>query len=103
MSEDAELEVLLSLDGSIYETAEGFVVEFSARRTMRTAGQPHGISYALIFRPKDGKPYVRFDNAHAIDRPGGRFVKGPVAYDHWHRTEADPRTAIRFHDSHAAP
>jgi hypothetical protein len=33
MAEDAELELLLSLDGTSYEAAEGYVVEFSARRT----------------------------------------------------------------------
>ena len=35
--------------------------------------RPHGLSYAFVFRPKDGEPYVRFDNAHAVDRPGGRL------------------------------
>jgi hypothetical protein len=90
MNEDAELEVLLSLDGRSYEAAEGYVVEFVVQRTEKTSERPHGINYALVFRPKDGTPYVRFDNAHAVERPGGRFVRGPEAYDHWHRTETDP-------------
>jgi uncharacterized protein DUF6516 len=89
MDEEAELEVLLSLDGQSYEAAAGYLVEFVARRTEKTAARPHGISYALVFRPKDGEPYVRFDNAHAVERPGGRFVKGSEAHDHWHRTETD--------------
>ncbi len=63
MDEDVELEVLLSLDGASYEAAAGYFVEFIARRTDKTAERPHGVSYALIFRPKDGEPYVRFDNA----------------------------------------
>ena len=61
-----------------------------ARRTDKTPERPHGISYALVFRPKDGEPYVRFDNAHAIVRPGGKFVKASKAHDHWHWTENDP-------------
>jgi hypothetical protein len=96
MDGDAELEVLLSLDGQSYEAAAGYVVEFVVRRTERTAARPHGISYALVFRPKDGEPYVRFDNAHAVERPGGRFMKGPEAYDHWHRTETDQGRPYAF-------
>jgi hypothetical protein len=89
MSEDAELELLLSLDGASYEAAEGYVVEFKVQRTNLTATRPHGIVYALIFRPRGGKPYVRFDNAHGVEWPGGKYVKAPVAYDHWHHTEDD--------------
>lgn len=96
MKGDSELELLLSLDGASYEAAEGYVVEFAARRTDRTAERPQGISYALIFRPKEGKPYVRFDNSHAVGRPGGRYVKAPEAYDHWHRTERDPGRPYAF-------
>jgi hypothetical protein len=96
MKADAELEVLLSLDGANYEAAPGYVVEFMARRTDKTAERPHGISYALVFRPKDGGPSVRFDNAHAVARPGGRYAKGATAYDHWHRTENDPGRPYSF-------
>ena len=96
MREEAELELLLSLDGASYEAAAGYVVEFMARRTERTPQRPHGISYALVFRPKDGEPYVRFDNAHAVEWPGGRFVTAPEAYDHWHRTEHDPGRPYAF-------
>jgi hypothetical protein len=96
MSKEAELEILLSLNGASYEAARGYVVEFVVERTEKSAVRPHGISYALVFRPKGGEPYVRFDNAHAVDRPGGRYVKGPRAYDHWHRTETDPRRPYAF-------
>jgi hypothetical protein len=75
MEEEAELEVLLSLDGQSFEAAGGYVVEFSVKRTRRTSQRPHGIRYALVFRPASGEPFVRFDNAHGIERPGGRFVK----------------------------
>jgi hypothetical protein len=96
MNEDEELELLLSLDGASFEAAKGYVVEFVGRRTDTTPERPHGISYALVFRPKDGEPYIRFDNAHAIVRPGGRFVKADRAYDHWHRTENDPGRPYSF-------
>ena len=94
--EDAELELLLSLDGGSYEAAPGYVVEFVVRRTAKSPARPHGISYSLVFRPKGGKPYVRFDNAHRVTRSGGRFVKRPAAHDHWHRTETDPGRPYAF-------
>jgi hypothetical protein len=43
-----------------------------------------------------GEPFVRFDNAHAVERPGGRFVKADPAYDHWHRDERDPGRPYAF-------
>jgi hypothetical protein len=94
--DDFEIEALLSLDGASFEAAEGYVVEFMARRTDATEERPHGLSYALVFRPLDGEPYVRFDNAHAVERPGGRYVKATRAYDHWHRTEGDPGRPYAF-------
>jgi hypothetical protein len=94
--EDTELELLLSLDGRSYEAAAGYMVEFLVRRTAKTAARPHGISYSLVFRPKGGKPHVRFDNAHRPGRTGGRFAKRPAAHDHWHRTETDPGRPYAF-------
>src|SRR5262249_34156472 len=96
MSEEAELELLPSLDGASYEAAAGYVVEFSARRTEQTPQRPHRLSYALVFRPKDGKPHVGLHNAHAVGRPGSRFVPPPAADDHWHRTEDDPDRPYTF-------
>jgi Family of unknown function (DUF6516) len=91
-----KLEVLLSLDGQSFEAASGYVVEFIVRRTQRTPQRPHGISYALVFRPAAGEPFVRFDNAHGIKRPGGRFVKTSETFDHWHRGENDPGRPYPF-------
>ena len=96
MEEHAELELLLSLDGASFEAAEGYVVEFMARRTNPTSARPHGLSYALVFRPENGEPLVRFDNAHAVERPGGRFVKASEAHDHWHRTASDTGRPYAF-------
>lgn len=89
MSEDSELEILLSLDGARFEAANRYVVEFMARRTDPTPQRPHGLSYSLVFRPDGGEPDVKFDNAHAVDRPGGKYVKTSRAHDHWHRSVGD--------------
>jgi len=96
MNEDTELALLLSLDGASFEAADGYVVEFKAQRTNPTPMRPHGIIYAFVFRPNDGKPYVRFDNAHGVEWLGGKFVKAPVAYDHWHHTEDDEGRPYTF-------
>jgi Family of unknown function (DUF6516) len=96
MEDEEELKLLLSFDGVSYEATDGYVVEFTVKRTIRTAERPHGISYALVFRPVHGQPFVRFDNAHATARPGGRFVKASPAYDHWHRDEHDPGRPYPF-------
>ena len=91
-----ELEVLLSFDGVSHELLPVNAVEFVVERTAKTAERPHGVSYALVFRPIEGEPYVRFDNAHAAERPGGRFVKASPAHDHWHRDENDPGRPYTF-------
>jgi Family of unknown function (DUF6516) len=96
MRDELELELLLSFDGASYQASEGYVVEFTARRTDITAERPHGISYALVFRPANGEPFVRFDNAHAPNRAGGKYVKAPAAYDHWHRDEYDVGRPYKF-------
>jgi hypothetical protein len=86
----AELELLLALDGSDFEMVPGVVVEFTARRTDVTPERPHGISYSLVLRSKDGgRPWVRFDNAHAVDQSSRAYRRKRTAYDHWHRTAKD--------------
>src|SRR3954447_5021038 len=88
-----ELELLLSLDGAAYEMAPGVLVEFTIKRTAATPQRPHGISYSIVLRPKEGgAPWVRFDNAHAVVRGGRRRV----AHDHWHRTEHDEGRPYEF-------
>lgn len=89
-----ELEVLLSLDGAAYEMAPGVLVEFTIKRSPATPQRPHGISYAMVLRPKEGgAPWVRFDNAHAVTQRGrGRRA----AHDHLHRTEHDEGRPYEF-------
>lgn len=95
--DDFELEALFGLDGASFETAAGYVVEFKAQRTDVTPQRPHGISYALVFRAKaGGAPLVRFDNAHAVPRPGGSYARSQETFDHWHRTERDKGRPYRF-------
>jgi hypothetical protein len=89
MDDELELEALLNLDGARYEFAEGYVVEFKAERTDVTEQRPHGVSYALVLRPKGKDPLVRFDNAHGVERPGARYERKRRAYDHWHRSKHD--------------
>jgi hypothetical protein len=93
--DEAELELLLSLDGAAYEMAPGVIVEFAVCRTLATPQRLHGISHALVLRPKaGGAPWVRFDNAHAVEqRSKGRKH---VVYDHWHRTTHDEGRPYHF-------
>src|SRR5450759_5025126 len=101
--DEIELELLISFDGASYHASEGYVVEFTVRRTDITAERPHGISYALVFRPANGEPFVRFD-------------KCPCAQSHWReiregtrrlRSLASRRTrfrqALQVYDRFAAP
>jgi hypothetical protein len=93
--DEGELELLLSLDGAAYEMAPGAVVEFAVRRARVTPQRPHGISYALVLRPEaGGAPWVRFDNAHAVEQRGPRRRR--VVYDHWHRTTHDEGRPYEF-------
>ena len=86
--DEGELDNLLALDGSVFEMAPGDIVEFSARRTDVTPQRPRGISYAIVLRRKEGDlPWVRFDNAHAVDESGRGYRRKRAAY--WHRTEKD--------------
>jgi len=90
-----ELELLLSLDGAAYEMVPGVIVEFAVRRARVTPQRPHGISYALVLRSKTGgAPWVRFDNAHAIERRG--IGRRRIVYDHWHRTTRDEGRPYEF-------
>jgi len=75
----------------------GVIVKFTARRTDATPERPHGVSYAFVLRRKNGgPPWVRFDNAHAVDKGGRGYRRRPAAYDHWHRTEKDKGRSYDF-------
>lgn len=94
---DGELEVLLALDGASFEMAPGVIVEFTARRTDTTPERPHGLRYAFVLRDKSGGyPWLRFDNAHAVEKRRKGYGRNPPAYDHWHRTEKDKGRPYNF-------
>ena len=94
---DSELELLLALDGASFEMAPGVVVEFTVRRAPETPQRPHGISYALVLRAKSGGwPWVRFDNAHAVDERNRGYRRKRIAYDHWHRMPKDKGSPYDF-------
>ena len=93
--DEGGLELLLDLDGAEYEMAPGVIAEFAVRRTKITPQRPSGISYALVLRPKaGGAPWVRFDNAHAVELKGQGRKR--VVYDHWHRTSEDEGRPYAF-------
>ena len=95
--DESELEPLLALDGAVFEMAPGVIVEFTARRTGATPERPHGISYALVLRPKaGGLPWLRFDNAHGVAARSRGYRSKRVAYDHWHRTGKDKGRPYKF-------
>ena len=97
MAEGDELELLVTLDGASFEAADGYVVEFKATRVSPSKARPHEIDYSLVFRSAaGGAPLVRFDNAHAAPKRGGRHVAQRAAYDHWHRTADDPGRPYAF-------
>ena len=101
---DEELKALLALDGASFEFGDGYVAEFEAKATGKTKQRPHGVSYALVFRPKGEEPWVRFDNAHAVRRPGGPYVKRAKAHDHWCiEAKSDPGRPLRIHHADEAP
>ena len=94
--------MLLSFDGASYQASEGYVVEFTVRRADITAERPRGISYALVFRPAHGEPFVRFDNAHAPNRTGFKYVKALLLTITGIATNT-MSAALHVYDSFAAP
>jgi hypothetical protein len=61
----------------------------SVRRIKATAEKPHGISYSLTFHAPDGRRLMGYDNAHGVQRRGGRYAERQAAFDRRHRDEAD--------------
>ena len=92
---DYDVETLLELDGRSYEE-KGYLLEFSAKRVEKSPERPHGIDYALVFRPVGGDPIIKFDNAHAVERTSGQFVRRSPNYYHWHRGEKDKGRRYQF-------
>ncbi|MBV8410639.1 MAG: hypothetical protein JOY64_23635 [Alphaproteobacteria bacterium] len=96
---DPTLAYLLELDGEEIVYDGGYVARFRAKRVKPTPEKPHGISYSLTFHGPDGRRLMGYDNAHSVPHRGGRFVRGQMAFDHWHRDETDEGRAYRFKDA----
>jgi hypothetical protein len=77
MTEDYELEVLLSLDGFEFQFAQGHRVRIVVQRVEITPARPGGIRYSLTLHDPTGRRIYGLDNAHRIRRDR-------VAYDHRH-------------------
>ena len=99
MRRDRSLDALLDLDGqTLVVDDEGHMVRFVVRRTDVTEARPHGLSYSLTLHDRTGR-LMGFDNAHAVERPGGKFVEQPRVYDHVHRGKDDEGRPYEFVDA----
>jgi len=86
MGRDRSLDALLDLDGqTLVVDHKGHVARFVVHRTDVTEVRPHGLSYSLTLHDRTGRRLIGFDNAHAVERPGGKFMEQPRFYDHVHR------------------
>lgn len=86
---DSSLPVLLDLDGTKIGVGTQYWVKISAWVIEPDDARPHGIRYELTLHDAGNRRILGFDNAHAVKRPGGRFVEQPRAYDHRHRGPKD--------------
>ncbi len=94
---DHGLEALLDLDGqTVVLDEQGHVVRFSVKQVKPTGHRPHGLSYSLTLHDRTGRRLLGFDNAHSVERPGGRFVAQPRVYDHVHRGAQDAGRPYEF-------
>ena len=86
---DPSLSILLDLDGTNIGVGTRHWVKIKAWVIEPDATRPHGIRYELTLHDAANRRILGFDNAHAVKRPGGRFVEQPRAYDHLHRGAKD--------------
>lgn len=93
------LACLLDLDGEEIIYDGGFVARFAVKKVTVTPQRPHGISYSLTFHAAGGQRLMGYDNAHGVPHRGGRFVRAPTTFDHWHRDETDEGRPYRFVDA----
>ena len=100
MRRDRSLDALLDLDGqTLVVDGEGHVVQFVVRVTDVSEVRPHGLSYSLTLHDRTGRRLLGFDNAHAVERPGGKFMEQPRFYDHVHRGKEDEGRPYEFVDA----
>lgn len=93
---DPTLDVLLDLDGFSVVFESGCWAKCRVWLIEPDEERPHGIRYELTLHDRTGRRLLGFDNAHAVGRPGGRFVEQPRVYDHVHRGTKDPGQPYEF-------
>ena len=93
---DSSLSVLLDLDGTNIGVGTQYWVKISAWVIEPDEARPHGIRYELTLHDIGNRRILGFDNAHAVQRLGGRFVEQPRAYDHQHRGPKDAGVPYPF-------
>lgn len=85
MERDAELEVLLELNGDVIVFENGMWARFVAARVPPDVRRPHGVSYSLTLHSVEGMRIFGIDNAHPVRTTRGPSGRGLVALDHIHR------------------
>ncbi len=93
---DPSLNVLLDLDGTKIGVGTAYWIKIRAWLIEPDEMRPHGIRYELTLHDASNKRILGVDNAHAIKRPGGRFVAQPRAYGHLHRGAMDSGLPYAF-------
>ena len=97
---DRAHEALFDLDAqTVVVDEEGHVARFSVKRRVPSQSRPHGLAYSPTLHDRTGRRLLGFDNAHAVERPGGRFVEQPRVYDHVHRGPHDAGRPYQFVDA----
>ena len=86
---DPSISILLDLDGMNIGVGTQYWVKIKAWVIDPDEARPHGIRYELTLHDASNRRILGFDNAHAVKRPGGRYVEQPRAYDHLHRGPKD--------------
>jgi Family of unknown function (DUF6516) len=94
MNEES-LDYLLSLNGISMNYQGEYWVKFDVIEVAATADRPLGIKYSLSLHDGNNRRLMGFDNAHAIKVSSG-FKGRKYAYDHVHKTLADPGTEYTF-------
>lgn len=91
MKEDKTITNLLDLDGVRYVVDEylGLWVKFEVKISIATKNRPHGIRYSLTLHDRLNKRIMGFDNAHAIEYGGKKYVAPSRVYDHCHKNNSD--------------
>ena len=84
-AQEADLSLLVELDGSILEMGESYWVKITATCVPPDVGRPGGIAYSLTLHSPDGERLVGFDNAHPVWDGSGPASRRDPPYDHHHR------------------